>query len=1651
MSQPNDHLDESELQSTQDTDATVDHRPESTIFGDYELLEEVARGGMGVVYKARQVSLDRIVAIKVILTGTEASADELARFRSEAQSAARLDHPYIVPVYGYGSMEGRPYLAMGLVDGPSMSAIIARHGRMDPTVAAELILKVAQAIDFAHTQQVVHRDMKPGNVLVDSSGDPRITDFGLAKRQDSDQGLTATGQVLGTPAYMAPEQAAGLDVGPSADIYSLGATLYAAITGKPPFVADSIPELLMKVAEELPAPPHDVLTSIPKSLSDICMRALAKEPADRYPTAGELAEDLSRFMAGHAIHRRSGTKQRSAMRIAAGLLVLGAIGTAAYLTLGKKENAVKENVLSNTQAATEPKASALSELEQRFLSNLSLVDESLLPPADNGGADFRFAKAADSYKLAFEEYGLDPAQPIDGERVRELNKRLPEFVESMLNALERWEYFSTVEKWDDGPSLRSLQSELETVDWRRKLRFLREDKSAEGIATLLKDLDLKQISSEQAETVAMFLLTQPPEMNEIAQREIARLHAAQPKDFWLNVIFARDKFRQGKAKPAELSTFAAEALAPLRAALVARPKQFQIHDMLAYAYSRMGNREAADREADAALTLKFPVASKPLAAMRRAIAERDFLVAIREANKLIEMEIVSPRLHAQLATLYALTGDNAKTEIEFAKLADLSGPWKDSGIIVDDAAASIVIADGAENRMKTMASYVRTNSMFWHEQITSRRLNSIEDLRVCASGICIPDLLSERIELARRMASMAPESASAQYSLGANLWQSGNYSTEALQALQKSLTLKPEAAGYLFCSAEQAAMFVPSGQALCYEQLGSSTDALRAHFLAINSVIPQDTWMRYRTIAELRDYAIRNHVMESELLEPIASDPERRGLMAMTILRATLARVNGDRPLFQSRMRDARNIAMYEPPMLCEMSRFGDGPLMLPVAIDQANASPNYPYALFSLALVAVRAGDYLLASNALDRCKPIVLAMLNEDPTVMEHHWTTAHVVIWNSLQGRLAMLQGDHLNACEYLSIAYDLDWREADYRGWSGNWDAHCADYSVALLNVGRIDDALRVANNVTTWRPYQSRGHHALGLIHLAADRLTAATTSLQRAVGLDPLDACAMIDLARAQRMSKDVVGAMTSLTKAIDLTNDGLARDFRLTALEAADLAIQIADDKSVDKPTRQAAAQDALRWMQADLDHWLQRYQTGELFNVAAVAQNLPRVLEHPVLERLNAIVKVAPLSESERQAWNDTWRQAVITRDESIRRYAEFPADRLAHFQEQDDKANTDAAQWVLAKGGHILFQELANQGRTLRASSKRELPQDKFRIVTVSLSDCDVTDEELEQLESLTNLQRLFLDGTRVTSRRLLTTLTHLPDLFELNLERTEVDDDLLPALRSIRNLYLRRTKVSAAGIATLGDRSDEYEIVHESIRPLGPLNVIDEQESETRNALSFGSGSQIVPPEIIEFGQPFTLEMVARWRPSLPNNEAIVARFVESSSSGKPGGGWPTWSLFIGQHGHLRIGAATQTVPWLDIHAGPTNPYVNHESPNHLAYQFDGTTLKGFLNGKGFKGIEIPLAGKGNLMTCNFGGVPGHDDWVYDGLIDEVRISSIARYDDDFTPVRRFESDEQTLALYHLDEGHGDIAHDASGNGRDVKIVLPSWVPESEVYR
>src|SRR5437762_7173243 len=313
--------------------------------GDYELLGEVGRGGQGVVFCARQKSLNRTVALKVINLGQWASKAHVKRFRREAEAAASLDHPCIVPIYEVGERDGSCYFSMKFVEGGQLDEV-SRRRPMSIRHAAELIAKVARTVHYAHEHRILHRDIKPGNILLDAKGGPHLTDFGLARLVESESSVTQTLDVLGTPSYMAPEQAMGNNaaVSSATDVYGLGAVLYQLLTGQPPFAGGATYETIKLLLDTEPRQPRLLNPKIDRDLSTICFKCLEKDPKRRYPSALALAEDLERWLRHEPIQaRRTGifTRGRKWVRrkpaVAALIASLVALAAAASWIVWKSE------------------------------------------------------------------------------------------------------------------------------------------------------------------------------------------------------------------------------------------------------------------------------------------------------------------------------------------------------------------------------------------------------------------------------------------------------------------------------------------------------------------------------------------------------------------------------------------------------------------------------------------------------------------------------------------------------------------------------------------------------------------------------------------------------------------------------------------------------------------------------------------------------------------------------------------------------------------------------------------------------------------------------------------------------------------------------------------------------------------------------------------------------------------------------------------------------------------------------------------------------------------------------------------------------------------------------------------------------------------
>ena len=349
-------------------------------FGEYELLEELGKGGMGVVYRARQKGAERDVALKLVrperlavLRG-DMKAEVTARFYAEIRTAAKLDHDHIVRVYDVGQLYDQPYFAMQFVQGRSLDGMLD-EGPFGSKEAAVLLEPVCRAVAAAHESAIIHRDLKPKNILVDEAGKPYVADFGLAKLHDADQQLTQTGQLLGTPPYMSPEQAQGKTVNSASDIYSLGATLYEMLTGRPPFMAASIGETLRQIIYSEPAPPSQLNADVDRDMESICLKCLEKEPAQRYGSATELALDLQRYLGQENVAARPITPPIRAMRwcrrnpvvtALSGLSLLSVVTALIVACLGWYATSSKNREINDYVAANKGQGETLEEFFKRI-------------------------------------------------------------------------------------------------------------------------------------------------------------------------------------------------------------------------------------------------------------------------------------------------------------------------------------------------------------------------------------------------------------------------------------------------------------------------------------------------------------------------------------------------------------------------------------------------------------------------------------------------------------------------------------------------------------------------------------------------------------------------------------------------------------------------------------------------------------------------------------------------------------------------------------------------------------------------------------------------------------------------------------------------------------------------------------------------------------------------------------------------------------------------------------------------------------------------------------------------------------------------------------------------------------------------------------
>jgi tRNA A-37 threonylcarbamoyl transferase component Bud32/tetratricopeptide (TPR) repeat protein len=393
--------------------------------GDYVTISVLGQGGMGFVYKARQISLNRLVALKMIRNAEFASDDALRRFQNEAEAVAKLDHPGIVPIYEVGIFEDQRYFSMKLVEGQGALDKLLEKLSKSPKEAARVVAEVADAVHHAHQRGILHRDLKPANILIDAQNHPHVTDFGLAKKIEEDVGLTVTGAVMGTPSYMSPEQAAGRtgQITTASDVYGLGAILYACLTGRAPFVGDSVVDTLERVRNNPPLQPTRVNTKLPRDLEVICLKCLEKEPRHRYPTAQAVADDLNRWLRGEPIAARPVSaatrlvmwaKRKPALAGLSAALILVAIGGVAGIAYQWREAVYQRDQATQSRdvAVREEKAAREAEGEAKTARNAAVESETAAKASEKAAVAAR-AQADQNAQVAAREAAA--ARKAEGE------------------------------------------------------------------------------------------------------------------------------------------------------------------------------------------------------------------------------------------------------------------------------------------------------------------------------------------------------------------------------------------------------------------------------------------------------------------------------------------------------------------------------------------------------------------------------------------------------------------------------------------------------------------------------------------------------------------------------------------------------------------------------------------------------------------------------------------------------------------------------------------------------------------------------------------------------------------------------------------------------------------------------------------------------------------------------------------------------------------------------------------------------------------------------------------------------------------------------------------------------------------------------------
>lgn len=1614
---------------------TLDHRPDSTISGDFELLDEVARGGMGVVYRAKQRSLERIVALKLILADGDASEEELARFRVEAQAAARLDHPYIVPVYGFGQLDGRPYISMGFVDGPSLSVRLAREGALAPREAAALIQKVAQAMHYAHEHGVIHRDMKPGNVLIDEDGEPRVTDFGLAKRQDAEHSLTATGQVLGTPAYMPPEQAAGEDVGVRGDVYSLGATLYAALTGRPPFDAASLPELLMKVAEDPAIPPHELNRNIPPSLSAICLRALEKSPADRYASAQEMADDLSRFLGS----KRVGAANQGARRLwlAAGTVtVIAVLGVAAWAWYGRgrQDNpSLSANPASSAaNTSTSDRGPSVETKEDRLIRALGAAWDTLFPSPTDDIWQYRYADGAAACEQAFREFGFVLDQGDSADLADSVKGQSPEFREAILCGLELWEICAAAAKQTNLlERLRHAEDALETLDWRRSLRLARADADVAVLQQAIKAAMSQSPTPEQSELLALLVSSQPTATQPDSIAILMELGKQTPDGHLVHLALASIYQALGKAQPNTKVANAGNAVRPLRAAIKSRPKSALPHKQLAAALKDLGNPDAAKVEEELANEFLYPQAWPLVVAGRKAREEKQYSQAASLLRQALALSADMPTAEVELAATLILDGRENEAE---AVLKSIGENAKDDGAAFSNM-GQIARLTGPPLTIDPTRPLREFNSandqtaVAWHL------------LRKYRPNLRAGALAEWGFRWADRKMESRLESLLAALELEPNNLGIRDDVCEALFALNND----PVALRYH--ALELMGQSTPKSEERRYAHfyLGWANGQLGDHDRAFEEF--QAMWEGWPSEldchleARLCEYMVTHVQLQRgiPLLERFSATARNPVIWSeLALLYMAAGQDERARRCLCQKLLHSNDLHYSVANTLCSIGSLRTAEAL---AIRMAESRPQQWESYLPLQQVLSLNGEFAGAIQAGETGRKL----LNEGWQNTDRSFSLARYMIMHAEANwaRTLLSAEEYIRAKEVLRDLYEFCNSDVGTHSPVGHTRGYPSDYARTLIYLDRLDDADTVCETILKAMPEDGGVRWASGVRFLARGQVEKAVEELRRARRLDPLNGLISADLGIALLRSQEWEAALVELQRGIDKYRRREIRHFRPVAFEVAVEVLQAtttASRSSVPLPVelRDRMEAQAVNWLLDELRIWKAKVKGTVPLDHSAAAQVLERVLAGNAAKRALNPELLDGLSAERRQLWRKSWDYAAALQAEAANLRGKIQSDPVrATYPVERER---EVAEWVLKSGGTFQFRQASTGELSIRYPGQ-SWPSEPFRITCVALSNAPVEDADLDNLAGLLILTELHLDGTKVTDAGVRKLVEFAPRLDKLNVERTAVGDAGLALVTHLSEVYARRTAVSAGAVSNATEAHPGLTIVHESLLPSVPT-----EPGARQYALRFdGVKSFVELPIPYETGKPITIEASIVNEPVLQHPYARVV----SAEAHEPRQGIIAF-LFVGRTLHAAI-AVSGDFRWTPRdYALPGNPLPLLQRTK-LAISYDGTTLRAFQNGKLLGADRIDRVQVGVIIPRTILGQNHANGEGFQGIIDEVRISSNCRYTQDYKPVDRLEPDEQTLGLYHLDEGEGEIARDSSGNGRDGKVVNAQWIREEDIIK